>query len=144
MSRQPARKPSAVLTEHQHCTAAALSLSRTLHTTVSRNQHSLQQAKELPVVLIALPFGYQAVQLIDQFGLHLDEGVMGYKLAVRVEDKSTKHLEDWKSILFLMPWGCPLLRASDLFLCGSVKRTHFSHFAVKQDENKIILLLIVD
>jgi len=103
----------------------------TLHNAASRNWCSLQQAEEFPVVLIAFSFGYQAVQLIDQLSLHLHEEATGYKLAVHVEDKSSKHEEDWKNILFLMPWGCPLLCVSDLFLCGSMKWTYFSHSSVK-------------
>lgn len=52
---------------------------------------SLQQAEELPVVLITFSFRYQAVQLIDQLSFHLDEEAIGYRLAVHVEDKSSKH-----------------------------------------------------
>lgn len=33
---------------------------------------SLQQAEELPVALIAFPFWYHAVQLVNQLGLHLE------------------------------------------------------------------------
>lgn len=37
----------------------------------SMSWQSLQQAEEFPVVLITLSFRHQAVQLVDQLGLHL-------------------------------------------------------------------------
>lgn len=97
---------------------SSLILSMTLHNRVSRNWYSLQQAEELPVVLITFSFWHQAVQLIDQLGFHLDEEATGYELAVHVKTRS-RHWEDWNNILFLMPQGCPLLCASDRFLCSS-------------------------